>query len=172
MSNSLWPHGLCSPPGFSIHGILQARILEWIAIPFSRGTSQPRDRTLVSCIAGRFFTVWANVTLSRWPQYGTQHSQTHSRSLLPPGQSWYDLGMCLQGSESAGRHSALILEVRWSGKTWWSHVLEATQFLTDRGLKTHSVDAYASLKEPSFPSILCAESHTLLENACSEVVFQ
>ena len=47
----------CSPPGFSIHGILQARILQWVAIPFSRGTSQPRDRTLVSCLAGRFFTI-------------------------------------------------------------------------------------------------------------------
>jgi len=47
----------CSPSGFSVHGILQARILEWIAIPFSRGTSQPRDQILVSCIAGRFFTV-------------------------------------------------------------------------------------------------------------------
>ena len=46
----------CSLPGFSVHGTLQARILEWIAIPFSRGSSQPRDRTLVSC---RFFTVWA-----------------------------------------------------------------------------------------------------------------
>ena len=49
----------CSLPGFSVHGILQAAILEWIAIPFSRGTSQPRDRTLVSCITGRFFTIWA-----------------------------------------------------------------------------------------------------------------
>ena len=48
-----------SPPGFSVHGILQARILEWIATPFSRGSSRPRDRTLVSCTAGRFFTVWA-----------------------------------------------------------------------------------------------------------------
>ena len=47
----------CSPPGFSVHGILQARIVEWFAIPFFRGTSQPRDRTLVSCLAGRFFTV-------------------------------------------------------------------------------------------------------------------
>ena len=47
----------CSPPGCSIHGILQARRLEWAAITFSRGSSQPRDRTLVSCIAGRFFTV-------------------------------------------------------------------------------------------------------------------
>ena len=41
------------------HGILQARVLEWVAIPFSRGSSQPRDWTWVSCIAGRFFTSWA-----------------------------------------------------------------------------------------------------------------
>ena len=44
----------CSPPSFSVHGILQARILEWIAILFARGASQPRDRTLVSCLTGRF----------------------------------------------------------------------------------------------------------------------
>ena len=48
----------CSPPGSSLHGILQARILEWVAISFSRGSSQPRDWTCVSCIAGRFFTIW------------------------------------------------------------------------------------------------------------------
>ena len=41
----------CSPPGSSIHGILQARILEWVAIPFSRGSSQPKDQTRVSCIS-------------------------------------------------------------------------------------------------------------------------
>ena len=46
----------CSPPGSSLHGILQARILEWVAFPFSRESSQPRARTPVSCIAGRFFT--------------------------------------------------------------------------------------------------------------------
>ena len=45
----------CSLPGSSVHGILQARILEWVAIPFSRGSSQPRDWVWVSCIAGRFF---------------------------------------------------------------------------------------------------------------------
>ena len=45
----------CSLPGSSVHGILQARILEWVAISFSRGSSQPRDQTRVSCIAGRFF---------------------------------------------------------------------------------------------------------------------
>jgi len=45
----------CSPPGSSFHGILQARILEWVAIPFSRGSSQPKDLTQVSCISGRYF---------------------------------------------------------------------------------------------------------------------
>ena len=47
----------CSPPGSFVHGILQARILEWVAIPFSRGSSQPRDQNQVSHIAGRVFTV-------------------------------------------------------------------------------------------------------------------
>ena len=49
----------CRPPGSSVCGILLARLLEWVAIPFSRGSSQPGDRTWVSRIAGRFFTVWA-----------------------------------------------------------------------------------------------------------------
>ena len=74
--DSLWPPGLylhscmlnyvlcnpkdCSPPGSSIHErVLQARILEWVAIPFSRRSSPPSDGTQVSCIAGRFFTSWA-----------------------------------------------------------------------------------------------------------------
>ena len=48
----------CSPPGSSIHGILQARTLEWVAIPYSRGSSRPKDGTLVSCIAWRIFTMW------------------------------------------------------------------------------------------------------------------
>ena len=49
----------CSPPGSSVHGILQARRLEWVAMPSSRGSSQPKDRTHISCsspIAGEFFT--------------------------------------------------------------------------------------------------------------------
>ena len=54
--NSLWPQ---SPLDSSVCGILQARILKWVAIPFSRGSSWPRNWTWVSRIAGRFFTVWA-----------------------------------------------------------------------------------------------------------------
>ena len=47
------------PPGSLVHGNVQARILEWVAIPFFRGSPQPRDQTWISCIAGRFFTIWA-----------------------------------------------------------------------------------------------------------------
>ena len=47
---------LCNPMNYTVHGILQARILEWVAFPFSRGSSQPRDGTQASLIAGRFFT--------------------------------------------------------------------------------------------------------------------
>ena len=50
---------LCSPIHYTVHGILQARILEWVAFPFSRGSSQPRDQTRVSYIAGRIFINWA-----------------------------------------------------------------------------------------------------------------
>ena len=49
----------CSLPGSSVHGIFQARILEWVAISSSRGSSQPRDRTLVSCIGRWFLYCWA-----------------------------------------------------------------------------------------------------------------
>ena len=50
---------LCNPMDYTVHGILQTRILEWVTFPFSRGSSQPRDGTQVSHIAGRFFTSWA-----------------------------------------------------------------------------------------------------------------
>ena len=46
---------LCDPMDYTVHGILQSRILEWVATPFSRGSSQPRDQTQVSRILGRFF---------------------------------------------------------------------------------------------------------------------
>ena len=86
----------CSLPGSSVHGILQARIVEWVAISFSRGSCQPRDQTLVSCIADRFFTGWANrevhiyilmfssstVSVSLWP-HGLQHARFPCPSVPP-----------------------------------------------------------------------------------------
>ena len=58
VSDSLWPHGL-SLSGFSVCGIFQARVLEWVAVSFSRRSSQRRDQTRVFRIAGRRFTIWA-----------------------------------------------------------------------------------------------------------------
>ena len=62
----------CSLPGFSVHGIFQARVLVWVAISFSRGSSWPRDQTQVSCIAGRCFTLWA--TREAQKKYGRKSS--------------------------------------------------------------------------------------------------
>ena len=62
----------CSPPGSSVHGILQARILEWVAISFSRGSSLPRDLTQVSLIAGRRFNLWATRGVTHWEERGLQ----------------------------------------------------------------------------------------------------
>ena len=60
---------LCDPMDYTIHGILLARILEWVAFPFSRGSSQSRDQTQVSLIAGGFFT---NCTTREAQTYGYQ----------------------------------------------------------------------------------------------------
>ena len=70
----------CSLPGSSDHGIFQARVLEWVAISFSRGSSQPRDRTQVFCIASRLFTVWATLEAQTWTPslriiYGSPNQQ-------------------------------------------------------------------------------------------------
>ena len=62
---TLWDPMDYSPPGSSVHGIFQARILEWVTISFSRESSWPRDRTRVSRIAGRHFTVWATRETTR-----------------------------------------------------------------------------------------------------------
>ena len=66
VSYSLWPQGL-----YTFHGIIQAKILEWVAFPFSRGSSQPRDLTQISHIAGGLFTSWATRKAqeywSEWP---------------------------------------------------------------------------------------------------------
>ena len=58
----------CSPPGSSVHGILQARILEWVAMPSSRGSSQARDWTQVSCTAGGLFTIWTTREAHKLPE--------------------------------------------------------------------------------------------------------
>ena len=80
-----------SPPGFSVHGILQARILEWVAMPSSRGPSQPRDQTQVSCMAGIFLPSepLGNPRRLKWVAYPFSRGSSQPRNLylmdsLPP----------------------------------------------------------------------------------------
>ena len=77
----------CSPPGSPVHGILQERILEWVATSFSRRSSPPRDWTRVSCISGRFFTVWATREAHGnhlWAQFWESHPLVIPRSISLP----------------------------------------------------------------------------------------
>ena len=67
----------CSPPGSSVRGILQARILEWVAMPSSRGTSQPRNGTEVSCIVGDFFTSRATWEAQDLPLAAFKYTMWH-----------------------------------------------------------------------------------------------
>ena len=98
-----------SPPGSSVHGILQARILEWVAISFSRGSSRPRDQTQVSCIAGSSFNLWATRE--------THTAFTYSFSYLEPvccsmSSSNHCFLTCIQISQEAGQ------------MVWYSHLFQ------------------------------------------------
>ena len=66
----------CSPPGSSVREVLQARILEWVTMPSSRGSSHPRDWTQVSHIAGRFFTIWTTREAQEYRSL-TMHKNFH-----------------------------------------------------------------------------------------------
>ena len=121
---TLWDPVDCSQPGASVHEIPQARILEWVAYPFSRGSSQPRDWTSVSCIAGIFFTVRGTrgallreelaLGLCRrtWSSAGNEGSGTCSQSSLNclPASSW-----CLGSSDmfAWGLRCPLVLWTPW-----------------------------------------------------------
>ena len=80
---------LCDPIDYPVHGILQAIILEWVAFPFSRGSSQPRDRTQVSHTAGGLFTSWA----TKEAPDGLNLDKNNKRCLLTPSLS-ESRGLC------------------------------------------------------------------------------
>ena len=77
-----------SPLGSSVYGILQARTLEWVALPFSRGSSWPGDQTQAPCLAGRIFTVWA-------PREALQIVSMLPFTLFPESLLWKFLKECL-----------------------------------------------------------------------------
>jgi len=105
----------CSPPGSSVHGILQARILEWVAISFSRRSSWPRDRIWVSHIAGRFFTIWANQWRLPLPTVCPEEIQdvrtqdTCPRKLICISKEWLQWAQTLASSHT---EKGLILKLK------------------------------------------------------------
>ena len=102
---------LCNPMDCTVTGILQARILEWVAFPFSRGSSQPRDGTQVSRIAGGFFTSWAT---RKAQEYWSGQPTPSPADLLNPG---IELGLL---------HCRQILHLLFNWATREAHEFEQT----------------------------------------------
>ena len=122
-TDSLRPHD-CSPPGSSIHGIFQARGLEWVAISFSRGSSWPRDRTQASriVIAGRRFTGWATREVQMSP--GLVINLSHPFPCLSgPGTHIWFLAQVFTEGPHRGWYSVPVtsLVLRGSGPRAWTH---------------------------------------------------
>ena len=133
----------CSLPGCSSHGNYPARVLEWVAMPFSRESSQTRDRTQLSCIAGGFFTIWATREalcinpLSHSNPRGIQilvHcrcSNLRFRQMNDMARNWSsgDSHSGLSGNIAMLLTSALVLPGAWRScttvllKLWYSVVL-------------------------------------------------
>ena len=112
---------LWDPMDSTVHAILQARILEWVAFPFSRGSSQPRDGTQISHIAGGFFPSWA-----------TREAQTHS---VEEKRSW--AASLPLNPHSKGRPSARVsMDCSPWGRacTQWGHPSLSGAALSSRGL--------------------------------------
>ena len=110
------------PMGYTVHGIFQTRVLEWVAFPFFRGSSQTRDRTQVSCIAGRFLTSWAT-------------REAHGRPLFE--KSFY----YLWGHVSLCHHYIFLLMVQFCYVTlsyqWWVYISHAGIFCTCENVCLH-----------------------------------
>ena len=111
----------CSLLGSSVHGISQARILVWVAISFSRGSSQPRDRMWVSCLAGKFFTTEPpgkpkeviKSAQSDWCPYKTREFQSPERhqGRADTEQSCVD-AVCKSGRGLRGSHTRRHLDLQ------------------------------------------------------------
>ena len=116
----------CSLPGSSLHGILQARVLEWVDISFSRGSSRSKDQTQVSHIPGRHFNLWATreagtSTLPSSDSLGLHiyHSLCHGCSL--PGYSFTMIGSCVT--------LRCHMECHVASEVFFGHYVETTLYL-------------------------------------------
>ena len=102
VSDSLRPMD-CSPPGFSLHGILQARRLEWVARLSSKGSSQPRDQARIFCMAGRIFNHWA-----AWGAWAGGPTEESNHAQAPSTSPWF----CREQAPGTGMQKRLLMERR------------------------------------------------------------
>ena len=102
----------CSPPGSSVHGILQARVLEWVAIPFSKGSSHPRDGTWASCTAGRFFTAWA--TKEAWFCHITKPLKKKKKKIA----LIYEYTIIFLGKDQRGKNGSTCILTKENRSLW------------------------------------------------------
>ena len=133
----------CSPPGSSVLGILQARILEWVTTSFSRGSSQPRERTQVSCIAGRLF-----------PDRATREAQLLNKF-------WFCFNLVL-----VWNYTDIILEivyaVSWKYDPWDQHSLSCQEQMKGMGWCGGSWDLHSS------PRVGSATTDPLIDDSFEE----
>ena len=150
-----WPT-LCDPIDYSVHGIPQARILEWVDFPFSRGSSWPRDQIRVSCFAGGFFTSWALreapsviiLNLSTYLLFLSKYNQSSESTgflpqWLPPHLVQAPPPHCLACSFSLGALNCFYSIVCWTGLgLHWDKALLLAQpkraFITPNSLTPES----------------------------------
>ena len=139
----------CSPSGSPFPGILQARRLEWVDIPFSRVSSQPRDRTQVSCIADGFFTNWAIMTAWKSVKGGCNLRPTvllqldHKMDFLRFRKNsfwlrWVFVAACeLYLVAVSGSYFSLrfvVFSLQWLFLLWSTYLQNRAQYLQYRGL--------------------------------------
>ena len=109
---------LCEPMDYTVHGILQARMLEWVAVPFSRGSSQTRDWTQVSHIAGGFFTSWAT---RKTKVFKNRERVCKYSFLLTADLQALISPDCLNRPKTEQDYDDKVawhLKAKWMGKTW------------------------------------------------------
>ena len=106
----------CSPPGFSVHELFQARILEWVAISSSRGSFRPRDRTHVLCIGRQILSHWATCEAPFF-------IKIYEKSFIkcPSNYTWGNL------KEMATHSSILAWKILWAEERWWATVHGVTK---------------------------------------------
>ena len=107
-----------SPPASSIHGIFQISILEWVAMPYSRGSSQPRDQTHVSCFAGGFLTAEPPGK----PPYGLLNALKRDTEFL----FWIYCSQCTRNLNFYHHLNFQVSVLRYRKNTWSSKLLEGT----------------------------------------------